>query len=174
MSEETREKSKNDADRPRRSFLGFLTTAFMFSGLMAGYGAFIATAGRFLFPAGRGTKAWQFVATLNHLHVGDSLPFETPAGEKIVVARQGEGDTPESFIALSSVCPHLGCSVHWESQNDRFFCPCHNGAFDASGKAISGPPAAAHQELARFPLKVENGLLYIQVSLESVNAPREA
>ncbi len=128
-----------DSGQPRRGFLGTLTSAFMFSGLVAGYGAFVVTAGRFLFPTRRGKSAWQFVATLDRLKSGESLPFETPSGEKIVVARQGDEGTADSFIALSSVCPHLGCAVHWESQNDRFFCPCHNGAFDASGKATAGP-----------------------------------
>ena len=146
----------------------------MAGGLAAGYGTFAAHAGRFLFPNGNGGRAWQFVATLNRIKTGESLPFVTPSGAKIVVARQSEGDAAENFIALSSVCPHLGCAVHWESQNSRFFCPCHNGAFDASGKATEGPPAAANQELTRFPLKVENGLLYIEVPTESLRNPQEA
>ena len=80
-----------------------------------------------------------------------------------------DGDTADAFVALSSICPHLGCQVHWEPQNDRFFCPCHNGAFDASGKPTEGPPATAGQELTRFPLQVMNGLLFIQVPMQSVN-----
>ena len=52
---------------------------------------------------------------------------------------------------------------------ERFFCPCHNGAFDPQGRATEGPPAAAEQSLTRFPLKVENGLLYIQVPLDAVS-----
>ena len=69
----------------------------------------------------------------------------------------------EDFIALSSICPHLGCKVHWETQNQRFFCPCHNGAFSAAGVSTAGPPFDVHQNLARFPLKVENGNLFIEV-----------
>ncbi|REJ93270.1 MAG: ubiquinol-cytochrome c reductase iron-sulfur subunit, partial [Planctomycetota bacterium] len=70
------------------------------------------------------------------------------------------------FVALSSICPHLGCQVHWESQNDRFFCPCHNGAFDAAGQPLSGPPKDDNQPLPQFPLKVENNLLFIQAGTE--------
>jgi Rieske Fe-S protein len=55
--------------------------------------------------------------------------------------------------------------VHWEAQNDRFFCPCHNGAFDRQGNATAGPPAAAGQALLRFPLRLENGLLFIEVPI---------
>ena len=83
-------------------------------------------------------------------------------GTKIVVARSGDATTSEDFLALSSVCPHLGCRVHWEGPQDRFFCPCHNGAFDRLGNPIAGPPKAANQPLMRFPLKVEAGLLYLE------------
>jgi Rieske Fe-S protein len=146
----------------------------MVSGLAAGYGTLAAIAGRFLFPSARSAVNWQFVATLDQLVLGQSLAYQTPSGEKIVVARQQAGESAEAFVALSSVCPHLGCAVHWESQNDRFFCPCHNGAFDASGKATEGPPATANQSLAKFPLKVEKGILYIAVSTDTLTQSSEA
>jgi Rieske Fe-S protein len=140
----------------------------MVGGLVAGYGTFVVMAGRFLYPAGERAVAWQFVATVDQLQPGESIPFVAPSGAKLVVARQGEGNSAEDFIALSSVCPHLGCQVHWEPQRNRFFCPCHNGVFNPQGKATEGPPAAAGQSLSRFPLKVENNLLYIEAPLESV------
>lgn len=162
--------AEKESDTPRRSFLQVLSSLFMGGGLAASYGTLFAYAGRFLFPSTEHATMWQFVSTVDHLQSGDSLPFITPLGAQVVVARQGEEGTADDFIALSSVCPHLGCAVHWESQNSRFFCPCHNGAFDASGKPTEGPPAAANQELTRFPLKVENGLLYIEVPTEGLNS----
>ncbi len=158
----------------RRDFLSTLGSAFMASGLVAGYGMFVYQAGKFLYPSSEGTTVWQFVSTLDGLSLGESLPFLTASGAKIVVARQGEGQTADDFIALSSVCPHLGCAVHWESQNDRFFCPCHNGAFDAQGQPTEGPPAAANQPLTEFPLRIQNGLLYIEVSTDSISIPERA
>lgn len=142
----------------------------MLGGLAAGYGTFAAYAGQFLYPAADHSQAWQFVTVTSELKTGQSLPFTTPSGAKVVIARQSEGDTADAFIALSSVCPHLGCQVHWEAVRDRFFCPCHNGAFDRQGQATEGPPAAAKQQLTRFPLRVENGLLYLLAPLESVVA----
>jgi hypothetical protein len=53
--------------------------------------------------------------------------------------------------------------VHWEAQNERFFCPCHNGTFDAWGVGTGGPPGDAGQSLPRYELKVDGGLLYIAV-----------
>jgi len=140
----------------------------MAGGLAAGYGTFGVMLGRFVFPAGSGDRAWLFVCPADQLQTGDALDFVTPAGAKIVVTRQGEGIEAQDFLALSSVCPHLGCRVHWEANNDRFFCPCHNGAFDRSGRPTEGPPKAANQSLVQFPLKIEKGLLFVEAPLRSV------
>ena len=94
---------------------------------------------------------------------GDSLLYRGPSGETINVTRQGSAGGAEDFIALSSTCPHLGCQVHWEAQNNHYFCPCHNGTFDAQGVGTGGPPGDANMELPRYPLKVEDGLLFIEV-----------
>lgn len=132
----------------------------MTGGLAAGYGAFAGLAGRFLYPAHPRPTGWMFVSEVARL--GDSFLYRTPAGESVTIARRGE-----DFIALSSVCPHLGCQVRWEGHHNRFFCPCHNGAFDPDGKATAGPPAKAGQSLTRYRLKIENGLLFIEVPLDA-------
>lgn len=150
----------------RRSFLA---TGAMAGGLIAGYGAFAAIAGRFLYPARSASTEWLFVLDLRSMKIGESTVYRTPTGATVAVARTGGAGTDADFLALSSTCPHLGCRVHWEGQNNRFFCPCHNGAFDPSGKATSGPPAEAGQSLLRYPLKVEKGLLYIQVPVETLS-----
>lgn len=108
------------------------------------------------------------VAPVNEIHDGQALNFETPSGSMVVIARNGRWGEVSDFIALSSVCPHLGCQVHWESHNNRFFCPCHNGVFDPQGIAVEGPPAKEGQTLPRFSLKVEKGLLYIEVPTEEL------
>lgn len=152
-----------DPEKDRRTFL---STLAMYTGLLSAYGFFASLAGRFLFPARPTPKAWQFVSELAHLSVGSSVNYQTPAGQRVAITRTGDRGTVEDFIALSSTCPHLGCHVHWESNNNRFFCPCHNGAFDVSGKATAGPPKEAGQSLARYPLKIENGLLFVEVAVQ--------
>ena len=141
----------------------FLASAAMAGGLVASYGTFAAFAGRFLYPAKPERAEWLFVADLAGFSPGQSLVYRSPAGSKVAVARTGSAGTRDDFLALSSTCPHLGCQVHWEAQNRRFFCPCHNGAFDPTGKAVAGPPAEAGQSLLRYPLDVVNGLLYILI-----------
>ncbi len=153
---------------PRRSFVSRVSSACMGLGMALGYGMFGTMIGWFLYPARASTRSWQFLADLASFASGVSITYESPAGQKVVVTRLAEKGGPEDFIALSSVCPHLGCQVHWESNNSRFFCPCHNGAFDRSGAAVSGPPKDAGQSLPRYALKVENGLLFIEVPTEAL------
>ncbi len=168
QAEESSPSPATDARRKRRRFLKVTSSLAMAGGLAAGDGTFGAMAGRFLYPTGDATVGWQFVATVTQLGVGESLEYVSPGGAKVVLARQGTGTSAEDFVALSSVCPHLGCQVHWEPQNDRFFCPCHNGVFNRQGRALEGPPAKAGQELTKFPIQVENGLIYVKVPLISV------
>ena len=150
----------------RRGFLSGASSLAMAGGLAASYGTFGYIAGRFMYPTEGRPQAWVFVIQLARIAQGDSLSFRAPSGERIAVARQGAAGNADDFVALSSTCPHLGCQVHWESQNDRFFCPCHNGVFDSKGVGTSGPPGEAGQVLPRYPLKVENGLLFIEVPVE--------
>ena len=106
-----------------------------------------------------------FLAVASSMSPGSSFVYRAPSGASIAVARVGSAGSAEDFLALSSTCPHLGCQVYWEAQRDRFFCPCHNGTFDRTGKATGGPPAAAGQSLPRYPLKLEGGLLFILVPM---------
>lgn len=161
MSEEAKKKDSGAADR--RSFLEKTSKGAMAAGLIGGYGGLGAIALRYLYPARPADVSWQFVAEAETIAVGQSLRYQAPAGETVNIARQSREGGTQDFIALSSTCPHLGCQVRWESQNNRFFCPCHNGVFDPSGKAIGGPPGEAGQSLAQYPLKVEAGLLHIAV-----------
>ena len=48
---------------------------------------------------------------------------------------------------LSSICPHLGCSVAWNEAKSQFICPCHVGVFAANGSRLSGPPPRGMDEL---------------------------
>ena len=67
-------------------------------------------------------------------------------------------DNGRDFIAMSNVCTHLGCRVRWISDQEEFFCPCHNGVFDKEGKVVSGPPP---RPLDRYEVKVEDDQLLV-------------
>jgi Rieske Fe-S protein len=160
--------SKSGEDR--RTFLSLVSTAAMTTGLTAGYGTLAYMAGRYLYSAAAQDLAWLFITDESKVKVGDVVRFVTPAGHKITLTRRGDTGTAADFLALSSTCPHLGCQVHWEAQNNRFFCPCHNGAFDPTGKAIAGPPGDAKQSLPNYPLKIENDLIFVQAPVSVVGS----
>ncbi len=171
MSDES--KDRPGAAAGRRGFLAAASTAVMSAGLVGGYGAFAAIAGRFLYPARPADRGWQFLIEEARVAIGDSLHYRTPAGENVSITRKERNGEAGDFIALSSTCPHLGCQVHWEGQNNRYFCPCHNGVFDPDGVGIGGPPGDAGQSLPRYALKIEKGLLYIEVGFDSLAASGE-
>ncbi|HVG61126.1 MAG TPA: ubiquinol-cytochrome c reductase iron-sulfur subunit [Hyalangium sp.] len=62
------------------------------------------------------------------------------------VTRQADG----TFIALSTICPHLGCGVNLDKQRNKFACPCHTSAFSLAGSREEGPAPRGMD-----PLKVE-------------------
>jgi len=177
MTQQTGSGKADDPDRRRFLASGAVATGAMAGGLALGYGMFFRCAGQYLYPSEEGT-AWMFVTSVANLAPGQAFSFQSPMGVPVVITRrsreQGAGSTenvPSSgdFLALSSVCPHLGCRVHWEPQNERFFCPCHLGAFDPEGRPTAGPPLSANQSLPEYPLKVEGGLLYISMPIKPID-----
>jgi cytochrome b6-f complex iron-sulfur subunit len=46
-----------------------------------------------------------------------------------------------TWVALTAVCTHLGCTVQYEPEANRIHCACHGGVYDPrTGANISGPP----------------------------------
>ena len=152
-------------DSGRRAVLAWLGVG---GALAAAYGTLAAFMGRFLYPAKPQERGWLYVVETRELPPGGALVFQTPSGANVNVTHQGSGGEGTDFVALGSTCPHLGCQVHWEGQNNRFFCPCHNGILEPGGKAIGGPPGEAGLSLPKFPVKVEKGLLYMEVPLNEL------
>lgn len=65
-----------------------------------------------------------------------------------------------TWVALTAVCTHLGCTVQYEPDLNRIHCACHGGVYDArTGANVSGPPP---RPLRRF--KVTVGAADVQVS----------
>ena len=36
-------------------------------------------------------------------------------------------------------CPHMGCRLEWNPQEESYDCPCHGSRFDKEGRLIDGP-----------------------------------
>lgn len=146
-----------DTDQLESSRREFISFGLFWTALTSAYGLFAWFSWRFLRPERVSREATMFVAFTDSVPIGGSHSFTTPKGERFLVTRV----TAESFSAFSSRCPHLGCKVHWEAQANRFFCPCHAGAFDAAGMGIEGPPKG--KLLKSCKLIVKGSALYAMV-----------
>lgn len=83
---------------------------------------------------------------------------EVPVGEGGIVSVEGERlaiyrDEHGEVHAMSPVCRHAGCIVHWNSAEKTWDCPCHGGRYDCTGKVIASPP---RQDLEPKPIHVES------------------
>lgn len=56
-------------------------------------------------------------------------------GQRLAVYRAPEGE----LHAVTPVCPHLGCLVHFNAAERSWDCPCHGSRFDVSGAVLNGP-----------------------------------
>jgi menaquinol-cytochrome c reductase iron-sulfur subunit len=48
-------------------------------------------------------------------------------------------DSQGQLRVLTSICPHLGCTIPWSKEKKEFACPCHGATFAADGTRLGGP-----------------------------------
>ncbi|WBY02359.1 FAD-dependent oxidoreductase [Ramlibacter tataouinensis] len=77
---------------------------------------------------------------LSSLAPGDSAIVESE-GEAFAAWRAPDGE----LFAVSPVCTHMGCKVHWNSVETSWDCPCHGSRFRPDGTVIEGPALAPLQ-----------------------------
>ena len=66
------------------------------------------------------------------------------------------------IVALSPICKHLGCTVNWAGDKNyphRFYCPCHGGMYEKSGKNVPGTPPMGPLDV--YVQKEKGGTLYL-------------
>ena len=68
-------------------------------------------------------------------------------------------DSHGQVCVLSSICPHLGCTVPWVSGKNEFICPCHGAAYSPDGSRISGP---ARRGMDTLDTSVQDGQLLVR------------
>lgn len=74
---------------------------------------------------------------LASLAPGDSAIVEAE-GESFAAFRAEDGE----LFAVSPICTHLGCKVHWNSVETSWDCACHGSRFRPDGTVIEGPALA--------------------------------
>ena len=83
------------------------------------------------------------------LAVGEGAIVDTAEGS-VAAWRSPSGE----IVAVSPVCTHLGCRVHWNAVEQSWDCPCHGSRFQVDGTVIEGPALAP---LARRTLAETSG-----------------
>jgi menaquinol-cytochrome c reductase iron-sulfur subunit len=90
---------------------------------------------------------WVTVGPIDHVPVNHPTPlfadvpvgtgYATPPVKRVVyVVKKPDGQ----IRALSNICTHMQCDVHWAPSLDKFLCPCHGGLYDMDGTNVGGPP----------------------------------
>lgn len=133
----------------RRSFLkgllAFLGTTTLVS--------FVYPLFRYLAPPASAEKSRTLAIAKRDIPLGEAKEIVFNNVPAIVLNRPGKG-----LIAVSRVCTHLGCLVHYDAENRRLICPCHAGVYDLEGNIVSGPPP---KPLPKLPLRVEGETIVI-------------
>ena len=134
--------------RSRREFGKFL-------GCAIACGAGFAAMKPIILPSEKLADAIE-VAGVNEIPVGGYKLFKYPDDHSpciLVHLREGE------FVAYSQSCTHLMCPVHYQPDEMRFYCPCHEGYFNVEdGSVQSGPPP---RPLPQYPVAIKDGKVLV-------------
>jgi Rieske Fe-S protein len=76
----------------------------------------------------------------------------------------------DKVLALSTTCPHLGCSVNPDPEGKGFGCPCHTSAFDSAGHRTSGP---APRDMDALETRVEAGFVLVDFRKFRMSVPEK-
>ena len=153
MISSNRTKINQAADSPsRRSFLTVIWTVLG----VAAVGEFVAVIITFL-RRGKTGKISGKSGDIIEAGYADSFPVNSVTANiqgKFYLCRMEDG----GFLALSSKCTHLGCTVPWQEKEKRFACPCHGSSFDMTGSVITSP---APRPLDMYPVRIENNVVKV-------------
>lgn len=106
--------------------------------------SFVASTGG---SGGKGSARWVRVGRLADLPVGEPRRLHVIGDERdaftltrdqmlgsVWLVREGS-----NVRAMSSTCPHLGCSIELNADKKSFGCLCHASKFSMAGAAQEGP-----------------------------------
>jgi len=153
-----------DENVKRRDFLSLATLAI---GGLISFAVAIPAVAYIVGPARRTKQKEDWI----RLGAASKVELDTPTLFKTKVERQVGWIVNEeevsayiltedgrNYVALSNICTHLGCRVRWISDQQQFFCPCHNGVFSKQGEVVSGPPP---RPLDQYQVKIEDGQIFV-------------
>ncbi len=96
----------------------------------------------------------QRIVALEEIAIGESHLFRYPTeADPAILIRTA----PDTVLAFSQKCTHLGCVVFWSRDERHFECPCHEGFFSIEGEPIAGPP---ERPLGRIVTDIRDGVIW--------------
>jgi menaquinol-cytochrome c reductase iron-sulfur subunit len=106
---------------------------------VSGSGEFVPVAAEDAIPAD-GTPVGVPVVLESPRDAWTRMP-PTTVGAVFLARREGR------VVALSTLCPHLGCGIDYHADARRFACPCHESFFELDGRVAAGPSPRGMDEL---------------------------
>jgi cytochrome b6-f complex iron-sulfur subunit len=111
-------------------------------------------------PSGNSSNGIQIDIPLNTSGL-EELSKEGGAAYKNVPNQNNNKDiliirlTASSFLAVTSICSHQGCSVQPpDTEYSNIYCACHGAEFNPeSGKVMKQPTTGSATSLTSFPVK---------------------
>ena len=121
----------------------------------------VALAPSFLDSCKKATSQGPTVDFTIDLSASANAPLNTVGGfiysTGVIIARVSNADL--GFVAVAQTCTHQGCTLNYNGNAQKFFCPCHNGAFDLGGNVVGGPPLTP---VTKYKVTRNNNILTIQ------------
>ena len=90
-----------------------------------------------------------------------TLPEAAVPGDEavaVLAARSYLTRDETGVVAISEICPHLGCRVDWCDSSRQFECACHGSTFNRLGEYRTGP---SPRGMDRHPVVVTNGVVEV-------------
>ena len=136
----------------RRDFLGLSLKA------LGGLAAVELGATGILFMRSRSIGG-EFGGVMTVGKIGEFIPgsvVEFEDGNFYLVCTEDSG-----FLAVYRRCPHLGCTVKWMENEQKFLCPCHSATFAKTGDFNNKLVARA---LDYFPVIFDKGMVKVDTT----------
>lgn len=99
------------------------------------------------------SEGWFDAGDINLFENNQVYPF---GSEHFYISRLEDG----GLLAISTKCTHLGCTVQFNNNEDRFICPCHASSFSRYGEVLS-PPATRALDI--YPLSIIDNKVMVDI-----------
>jgi Rieske Fe-S protein len=88
----------------------------------------------------------QQVARTSEVAEGTAVYFNYPDADSQAMLLHLPGGR---FVAYTQRCTHLSCAVYYQPDQQRLYCPCHEGVFSPeTGDPVAGPPQRRLEQIA--------------------------